>query len=74
MIQGFSEDPGWNFKGGGCLIIYVHVPLMFSVMINCMFSTSRLIGFRGGPWYSYLWGGVLGFSDLSKLLVWGCAW
>ena len=83
MIQGFSEDPGWNFEGGGFDNFMYMCLLTFSVMINCMCSTSRLIGFRGGPWYSYLWGGpwysylcggVLGFSDLSKLLVWGCAW
>ena len=56
--------------------------LMFSVVINCMCSTSRLIGFRGGSLVFicgaglgiHICGGVLGFSDLSKLLVWGCAW
>ena len=54
--------------------------LTFSVMINCMCSISGVdwvsgrIGFRGGLWYSYLCGGVLGFSNFSKLLVWGYAW
>ena len=62
MIQGFSEDPGWNFEGGGFDNLCICVRLV------------GLIGFRGGLWYSYLCGGVLWFSNLSKLLVWGCAW
>ena len=73
MIRGFSADPGWNFEGG--LIIYVHVLLTFSVIINCMCSTSGVNWVSGRALvFILVCGGVLGFSNLSKLLVWGYAW
>ena len=59
MVQGFSEDPGWNFEGGGFDNLCTCAFLVSSVMINCMCSTS------GVNWVSgralvliFVWWGV----------------
>ena len=60
-------NPGWNFEGGGfdnlCTCVFYNY--------YCMFSIG---GFRGALIFIVVWWGTGGFSNFSKLLVWGYAW
>ena len=59
MIQGFSEDPGWNFEGGGFDNFMYMCLLTFSVMINCMCSTSVVNWVSGRALvFIFVWWGV----------------
>ena len=52
--------------------------LTFFVMISCMCLTGGVDWVGAGFDIHFVWWGigvgVLGFSNLYKLLVWGCAW